>query len=86
MSIEKVRGKFERQTIREEELMQRKIYGNLEVLLILYLNIKGGKKSQKIQNNWKLNNSPPNKKIWSKNEITRKIRKNCGNWIKQHLK
>ena len=44
MSIEKVRGKFERQTIREEILMQRKIYGNLEVLLILYLNIKGGKK------------------------------------------
>ena len=47
MSIEKVRGKFERQTIREEILMQRKIYGNLEVLLILYLNIKGGKKLKK---------------------------------------
>ena len=47
MSTEKVRGKFERQTTREEELMQRKIYGNLEVLLILYLNIKGGKKISK---------------------------------------
>ena len=64
--------------------MQRKIYGNLEILLILYLNIKGGKKLKKSKIIGNL--TSPNKKIWIKDEITKKIRKNCGNWIEQHLK
>lgn len=83
MFIENVRWEFERQTTREEELMQKDIEIDPFDSLAEY---KNGKKYEKFQNNWKLSNSSPSNKIWKKHEMRRKIRKICGNWPQEHLK